>query len=40
MNLKNLFSIFFMIFFSFVVFAEELKIKNQDNTIEVNDAKN
>ena len=29
MNLKNLFSIFFMIFFSFAVFAEELEIKNQ-----------
>ena len=29
MNLKNFFSIFFMIFFSFAVFAEELEIKNQ-----------
>ena len=29
MNLKNLFSIFFMTFFSFAVFAEELEIKNQ-----------
>ena len=29
MNLKNFFSIFFMIFFWFGVFAEELEIKNQ-----------
>ena len=29
MYLKNLFSIFFMFFFSFAVFAEELEIKNQ-----------
>ena len=29
MNLKNFFLIFFMIFFSFAVFAEELEIKNQ-----------
>ena len=29
MSLKNFFSIFFMIFFSFAVFAEELEIKNQ-----------
>ena len=29
MSLKNFFSIFFMIFFSFAVFAEELEIKNE-----------